>query len=370
MLWGNVPQSQSWWKAEQMRTSTKIAVIAICAVGIGGAVFGWRWYQDRASIAAKVRTVRASAEVGDAESEAKLGSIYLRGRGVPQDYGEALRWYRKAAEQNSANGEVGVGAAYYHGYGVPTDYVESMRWYRRAADQGNAAGETGVAYLYEHGDGVAQDYAEALRWYRKAADQGEKLAEEELGYLYSQGTGVPRDYGQALIWYEKAADQGEAQAQYQLGRLYYYGKGVPADRAKALKLIGKAADGGDQKAQRYLTPNLSTCIKAVLLTQLLLGLFLLSFAPYAFNYLPAVANAWDRDRRVTVVAGMMWVFYDGLKWFGYTHYKLRRYGVPWNAFTAFTWAVGLIAVAAIVYMVRVGRPEARDRSEATAEGIA
>ena len=31
--------------------------------------------------------------------------MYYYGRGVPQDYGEALKWYRKAAEQGHVNAQ-------------------------------------------------------------------------------------------------------------------------------------------------------------------------------------------------------------------------------------------------------------------------
>ena len=40
---------------------------------------------------------RALAEQGDAEVQYNLGGMYQLGRGVPQDYAEAVRWYRLAA---------------------------------------------------------------------------------------------------------------------------------------------------------------------------------------------------------------------------------------------------------------------------------
>ncbi len=61
---------------------------------------------------------------------------------------------------------------YHHGRGVPQDYAEAMMWYRLAADQGNASAQYNLALMYHHGQGVPQDYAEAARWYRRAADEG------------------------------------------------------------------------------------------------------------------------------------------------------------------------------------------------------
>lgn len=42
------------------------------------------------------------AEAGDANAQYKLGLSYEYGKGVPQDYMEALKWYRKAAGQGHA----------------------------------------------------------------------------------------------------------------------------------------------------------------------------------------------------------------------------------------------------------------------------
>jgi TPR repeat protein len=42
---------------------------------------------------------RKAAELGDAESQYKLGLFYMRGECVETDLTEAAAWYRKAAEQ-------------------------------------------------------------------------------------------------------------------------------------------------------------------------------------------------------------------------------------------------------------------------------
>ncbi len=66
-----------------------------------------------------------------------------------------------------------IGDLYANGRGVPQDYAQAMAWYRKAADQGNAVAQYNVGSLYERGQGVPQDIAQALAWYRKAADQDE-----------------------------------------------------------------------------------------------------------------------------------------------------------------------------------------------------
>ena len=46
---------------------------------------------------------RLAADQGLAGAQYNLGGMYLNGRGVPQDNGEALGWYRLAADQGFEN---------------------------------------------------------------------------------------------------------------------------------------------------------------------------------------------------------------------------------------------------------------------------
>ena len=105
-----------------------------------------------------------------------------------------------------------IGIMYSHGKGVPQDYAEAVMWYRKAAEQGYAKAQWNLGYMYQYGQGVQQDYAEAVRWYRKAAEQGYSRAQTNLGVMYYNGKGVPQDYAEAVKWYLKAAEQGNVNA--------------------------------------------------------------------------------------------------------------------------------------------------------------
>src|ERR1035441_9834041 len=72
--------------------------------------------------------LRRDAEQGDPKAQYLLGGMYSYGRGVPQDYTEAARWYRSAAEQGEASAQYSLGRAHYKGQGVPQDYAEALRW--------------------------------------------------------------------------------------------------------------------------------------------------------------------------------------------------------------------------------------------------
>ena len=53
----------------------------------------------RGDYATALRIWRSLADQGDANAQYNLGLMYQKGKGVPQDYKEAVKWYMLAAEQ-------------------------------------------------------------------------------------------------------------------------------------------------------------------------------------------------------------------------------------------------------------------------------
>lgn len=117
-----------------------------------------------------------------------------------------MQWYRRAADQRYAIAQNNLGLMYDNGRGVPQDYAQAVLWYRKAADQGAAGAQYNLGLMYFKGQGVPQDYAQAVMWFRKAADQGAATAQLTLGLMYAEGWwGVPQDYAQAYRWFNLAA---------------------------------------------------------------------------------------------------------------------------------------------------------------------
>lgn len=77
-----------------------------------------------------------AAEQGNAVAQAKLGVMYEEGKGVPQDYVQAVSWYRKAAEQGDAKGQSLLGFMYALGQGVPKNPVIAYALLNIAGAQG------------------------------------------------------------------------------------------------------------------------------------------------------------------------------------------------------------------------------------------
>jgi TPR repeat protein len=141
------------------------------------------------------------ADAGSAAAQKTLGLTFQTGRGAPQDYAEALKWYRTAAEQGDAEALTSVGWFYQKGWGVPQDDAEAFRWYRKAADKDYAPAMTNLASLYEKGNGTPRDFAAALKWYQAAWEHGaDKWAAYRLGQFYENGWGVDKDDAVAKFW--------------------------------------------------------------------------------------------------------------------------------------------------------------------------
>lgn len=81
--------------------------------------------------------LRRAAEKGDAKAQKDLGTQYIKGEGVPQDYTEAAQWIRRSAEQGYADAQNNLGVLYAQGKGVPHDHVFAYMWMSLAAAQGN-----------------------------------------------------------------------------------------------------------------------------------------------------------------------------------------------------------------------------------------
>jgi len=102
--------------------------------------------------------------------------MHQNGKGVTQDYSEAVKWYRKAAEQGNSTGQFLLGGMYTQGKGVSQDYSEAVKWYRKAAEQGNADAQGHLGASYTLGEGVLQDTITAHMWFNIAAANGGKNA--------------------------------------------------------------------------------------------------------------------------------------------------------------------------------------------------
>jgi uncharacterized protein len=68
------------------------------------------------------------AEKGDPRAQTYLGVMYLRGRGVPQNFDAAVFWLHLASETGLPEAQYFLGLMYDKGQGVAQDFVVAHAW--------------------------------------------------------------------------------------------------------------------------------------------------------------------------------------------------------------------------------------------------
>ena len=189
-------------------------------------------------------------------AQRRIGIMYIKGQGVPQDYALGMRWMRIAADKGLADAQNELGILYQRGLGAERNDAEAVKWFRLAAEQGLVLAQNNLADIYALGLGVPQDFGEALKWYRLAADQSSSYAENVIGIAYEHGLYVAQDYAEAFRWYRRAANKiyerpGNTwihSPQYNIAAMFASGRGTAQDHVQALMWFTLAvAFGGDTK---------------------------------------------------------------------------------------------------------------------------
>lgn len=152
-----------------------------------------------------------SEEPTDPATQRVLGARYQSGTGgMPQDMGEAIKWYQKAAAQGDARAQLLLAAAYANGEGVVKNDTEAARLMTMAAQQGDAIAQYYLGGMFGLGKGVDKNTKEAFIWYRKAAEGGYTPAYKTVANCYKMGFGVTADPIEAEKWQTKVDSSSTA----------------------------------------------------------------------------------------------------------------------------------------------------------------
>ncbi len=223
---------------------------------------GFEAYRDGNHELART-TWEEAAGNGDARSMFSLGSLYMRGTGVPQDTAKAYAWFLRAAEEGLPQAQYNVAFMLEQGNGVERDPGAAIEWYRKAAEASLPQAQAAYASRLWDGRGTEANPELAARFFKDAARQGHPEAQNSYATMLENGIGVPPDPGQAALWYERAALQGVRDAQASLARLYREGRGVTADGTRADYWAARARGERESEAPPgTLTPLPPTAIAA------------------------------------------------------------------------------------------------------------
>ncbi len=78
--------------------------------------------------AAALENIEPAAQAGDPVAQFFLGEMYLRGKGVDQDFEQAAAWYEKAAIGGHADAQSAIGSLEMLGLGVPRHPTSGYFW--------------------------------------------------------------------------------------------------------------------------------------------------------------------------------------------------------------------------------------------------
>ena len=145
--------------------------------------------------------------------------MYLYGRGVKQDFKEAVRLFSIMAEEGNEYAQANLGLMYVDGKGAKKDYEKALYWFKKAAEQGNAGAIMSLGFLYAKGHGVDKDPEEAMRLYRLSAEQGHRMAQRNLGYMYKNGEDVPIDLVKSFVWFLLSGSSGDKVSESEVNEL-------------------------------------------------------------------------------------------------------------------------------------------------------
>jgi TPR repeat protein len=207
--------------------------------------------------AAQMLTEAANARVTGAARE--LAILYEIGRGLPQDFELAARFYRIAAAEGDAESAFALSRLYGEGLinADSADAAENMAklgliTLLNDVNQGRCSALITVAKLYETGDLITRNEQAATAWYEAAAKTGNARAMAAIARRYYAGIGVESNVQMALDWWLQAAERGSTEAKANIGMLYANGDGVQANEGEAIRWLTEAAEGGNVNAMVHL----------------------------------------------------------------------------------------------------------------------
>ncbi|MFZ4875275.1 tetratricopeptide repeat protein [Janthinobacterium sp. Mn2066] len=178
-----------------------IALLLLCAIqqsARAGFAEGASAYNNK-NYSLAYKEILPLAKAGNPDAEHLLGLMYYMGRGLPQDYKQAMFWHRKAADQGKADAQYVVGAMYYTGNSVLQDHKQAVVWFRKAAEQNHAEAQQVLGLMYRyHMGGVQQDIVIAYMLWNLAAANGSSNAADQRAAVLRMMTPEQVDEGQTL----------------------------------------------------------------------------------------------------------------------------------------------------------------------------
>lgn len=193
-----------------------------------------------------------------------IGDLYYKGDElIPIDYLSAVIWYSRAVEKGHAKAMFNLAICHYKGKGVKQNFEEAVKLFFQSIENGCFDAYYTLGKCFERGNGVSQDVTKAVHYYQLASEQGDTEAKKELGFRYMKGDGVPENYSEALKYFTQIPNKSSIIA-FEIGYCFEHLDDDKQNIESAMKWYKKSAEMGEDHAieaynrlyQRFHNTNL------------------------------------------------------------------------------------------------------------------
>lgn len=200
---------------------------------------------ERPNPAAALEWYRKAAEGGLTQAQVQLGRHCENGtRKQIRNWPEAVKWYEAAAQEKDPAGLYHLGRCYELGRGVPQNYAQASKYYSQAAQMGSDEAKAAFAGLQLDGHGIPRDEQAAIKMLQVLARAGCAPAHVQLGKYY-----LATDGWNAFKHFQQAAQAEDPEGYYYLGWCCEHGIGTLPNKGDARQWYMRAARQGHCDAQ-------------------------------------------------------------------------------------------------------------------------
>jgi TPR repeat protein len=158
---------------------------------------------------------RAESELKDwavANSFTRIAEMYEKRGALPENPGEAARWWLNAARKGNHDAQIQIAAKLFDGAGVTQDFTQGRYWCNEALKANDRRGAYCMGSSYRRGLGVAPNAKEARKWYDTGAAMGDVPSMKALAELEATGEGGRIDRIGACLIYARLAKERDKDA--------------------------------------------------------------------------------------------------------------------------------------------------------------
>ncbi len=102
------------------------------------------------------------------------------------NFAEAFSIWNPLAKQGDANAQNNLAMLYVNGRGVEKNSGEAVRWLQKSVDQGNASAQVNLGTLYATGDGVDKNIFTAYQLWSDVTLHNNPIAQANLDQLCAE----------------------------------------------------------------------------------------------------------------------------------------------------------------------------------------